>query len=118
MISIERSEKISAIRQMIKETSKRISQGFSIIIFPEGTRKKQDDPPDYKSGLVGIYKETKAKVLPVAVNSGYCWPKHTFIKKEGKIIVSFLKIIDSELEKREILENIKQTIEEETKKIR
>tara|TARA_B100000579_G_scaffold430461_1_gene443907 strand:- start:4701 stop:5399 length:699 start_codon:yes stop_codon:yes gene_type:complete len=118
MISIERSQKVSAIRQMIKETSKRINQGFSIIIFPEGTRKRQDEPPDYKSGIVGIYKEAKAKVLPVAVNSGYCWPKHTFIKREGKIIISFLKVINSELENREVLEKIKQTIEEETKKIR
>ena len=56
--------------------------------------------------------------MPVAVNSGYCWPKHTFIKREGKIIISFLKIINSELENREILERIKQAIEEETKKIR
>ena len=117
MISINRSEGINAMRKMLNEVKQRISNGYSIIIFPEGTRKKIDEPPDYKTGIAGIYKESKAEVLPVAVNSGLYWPKHTFIKKPGKIIIKFLKLIPSQLEKSEFLKKIESVIEEETNKI-
>jgi len=117
MISIDRSEGISAMRKILKETRSKILDGYSIIIFPEGTRKKPNDPPDYKSGIVGIYEETKSEILPIAVNSGYCWPKHTFVKTPGKIIIKILKIIPAKLNKVEVINKIESVIEEETNKL-
>ena len=117
MISINRNEGAKAIRKMLNEVRQNILNGYSIIIFPEGTRKKPEDPPDYKTGIAGIYKESEAEVLPVAVNSGNYWPKHTFIKKPGKIIIKFLKPIPSKLEKSEFLIKIESVIEIETNKI-
>ena len=84
MISINRKGGASTMRLMLKKAKEKSFDGFSIIIFPEGTRKKPGEKPDYKSGYVGIYNEIKKQILPVAVNSGNCWPKHTFIKKSGK----------------------------------
>ena len=80
MIAINRNQGTKAIRKMLDEVKQKILNGYSIIIFPEGTRKKPGDPPDYKSGIAGIYRESNAQDLPVAVNSGHYWPKHTFIK--------------------------------------
>jgi len=117
MIAINRTEGSKAMRKILKEVKGRIINGYSIIIFPEGTRKKTDEPPDYKTGIAGIYKESNAKVLPVAVNSGLYWPKHTFIKRPGKIIIKFLKPIPPKLEKFEFLKKIESVIEEETNKI-
>ena len=117
MIAINRTEGSKALRKMLNEAKQKISNDQSIIIFPEGTRKKPGELPDYKPGIAGIYKETKAEILPVALNSGYCWPKHTFIKKSGKIIIKFLKLIPSQLEKSEFLKKIESVIEEETNKI-
>ena len=117
MIAINRTEGSKAMRKILKEVKGRIINGYSIIIFPEGTRKKTDEPPDYKTGIAGIYKESNAKVLPVAVNSGLYWPKHTFIKRPGKIIIKFLKLIPPKLEKFEFLKKIESVIEEETNKI-
>ena len=71
MISIDRSKGTSAIRTMLNQAKSKISQGYSIIIFPEGTRKKPGENPDYKTGIAGIYKELETEVLPVAVNSGH-----------------------------------------------
>ena len=105
------------MRMMLNAVKQNILNGHSIIIFPEGTRKKTDEPPDYKSGIAGIYKESNTEVLPVAINSGLYWPKHTFIKKPGKIIIKFLKPIPSKLEKSEFLKKIESVIEEETNKI-
>ena len=117
MIAINRTEGPRAIRKMLSEVRQTITIGNSIIIFPEGTRKKPGDSPDYKTGIAGIYKESDAEVLPVALNSGYCWPKHTFIKTSGKIIISFLKPVPAQLEKSEFLKRIESVIEEETNKI-
>ena len=91
---------------MLNKVKKSIYNGNSIIIFPEGTRKLPKESPNYKSGIAGIYKESKSKVLPVAVNSGFYWPKHSFIKKPGTIKIKFLKLIDSELSKSVFLEII------------
>ena len=100
MISIDRSDGISAIRKMLKQAKSKISEGYSIIVFPEGTRKKPGDKPDYKTGFIGIYNETESEILPVAVNSGRYWPKHTFIKSPGKIIIKILKTNSSKIKKR------------------
>ena len=117
MISIDRSDGPSAIRKMLKQAKSKISEGYSIIVFPEGTRKKPGDKPDYKTGFIGIYNETESEILPVAVNSGRYWPKHIFIKNSGKIIIKILKPIPAKLKKDEVLKKIESVIEEETNKI-
>ena len=117
MISIDRSEGTIAMRKMLKQTKQKIQEGKSIIIFPEGTRKKPGENPDYKTGFIGIYNEIKSEILPVAVNSGHCWPKHTFVKKPGQIIIQILKLIPSKLDRSDILNRVKLIIEEETNKI-
>jgi 1-acyl-sn-glycerol-3-phosphate acyltransferase len=117
MISIERKGGSSTMRSMLKQTKEKASQGFSIIIFPEGTRKKPGAEPDYKSGFVGIYNKMKTPILPVAVNSGKYWPKENFIKKSGKIIIKFLPIIKPNLSRDEVLSEVQKKIEEATNKI-
>jgi 1-acyl-sn-glycerol-3-phosphate acyltransferase len=117
MISIDRNGGVSTIRKMFSQAKKKIDDGFSIIIFPEGTRKKPGDIPDYKSGFVGLYKELNIEILPVAVNSGKYWPKHSIIKKPGNIIIKFLPIIKSQLDRKTVLQEIENKIEKATNKI-
>ena len=117
MISINRSEGAASMRKILREAKSRMAAGCSIIIFPEGTRKIPGDIPDYKTGFIGIYNETESEILPIAVNSGLYWPKHTFIKTPGKIIIKILKPIPAKLKKDEVLEKIESAIEEETNKI-
>lgn len=117
MISINRSDGMSAMRKMLNQAKIKIAEGNSIIIFPEGTRKKPRDIPDYKTGFIGIYNATESEILPIAVNSGYYWPKHTFIKTPGKIIIKILKPIPAKLKKDDVLEKIKLVIEEATNEI-
>ena len=117
MISINRSEGTAAMRKMLREAKSKMAGGYSIIIFPEGTRKIPGDKPNYKTGIIGIYNKTESKILPIAVNSGKNRPKHTFIKTPGKIIIKILKPIPAKLKKDEVLEKIESVIEEETNKI-
>jgi len=117
MISIDRKGGAVTMRRMLKQTKIKMSEGFSIIIFPEGTRKKPGEKPDYKSGFVGIYKAMGTEILPIAVNSGKCWPKHTFVKNSGHIIIKILPLIPSNIDKKQILKDVEVAIEVETNKI-
>ena len=117
MISIDRKGGAVTMRRVLKQTKIKMSEGFSIIIFPEGTRKKPGDKPNYKSGFVGIYKTMNTEILPVAVNSGNCWPKHTFVKNSGHIIIKILPLISSNIDKKQILKDVEVAIEKATNKI-
>ena len=116
MVAIDRSGKAVAMRRMLTDIKNKLNEGSSIIIFPEGTRKLPGDLPDYKTGFIGIYNITNRKLLPIALNSGLCWSKHSWIKK-GEIIIQILPQIDSNLEKNQVLKIVENTIENATNKL-
>ena len=59
MVSIDRKGSSKAMRKMISDVKKKLDDGSTIIIFPEGTRKKPREKPDYKTGFIGIYNTAK-----------------------------------------------------------
>ena len=111
MISINRKGKSKALLGMLKKSKEKVLQGYSLIIFPEGTRKIPGAKPDYKPGVAGIYKEIDSDVLPVALNSGLFWPKNSFKIKPGKIIIEFLPIIKKGYDKKYFIKNLEDIIE-------
>ena len=46
MISINRSEGVKALKKMILKSKQKTEKGYSLIIFPEGTRKLPGSKPD------------------------------------------------------------------------
>ena len=52
-----------------------VRRGRQLIIFPEGTRRPVDAPPNYKSGVGQIYVDCGVPCLPVALNAGLFWPR-------------------------------------------
>ena len=102
---------------MISDVKKRLDSGSTIIIFPEGTRKKPREKADYKTGFIGIYNTAKRKLQPVALNSGLFWQKGLKVIKRGHIIIEFLPQIDIGLDKREVLNKVEKTIESATNKL-
>ena len=88
MIPIDRSSGKNAFKNMVMHGKKRLADGQWIIMFPEGTRIPVGEKGQYKSGGVRLAIQTKALIVPIAVNSGECWPKNSFIKKPGLVTVS------------------------------
>ena len=79
-----------------------------LIIFPQGTRVLPNERPPFKKGASRIYEELKIACQPVAINSGYTWPKHGKKNSNKTLIVSILKPIEAGLPKDKfikILEN-------------
>ena len=117
MVAINRKGKSSAMIKMIHEVKNKIDKGSSVIIFPEGTRKKPGEKTNYKTGFIGIYKEVKRKILPVALNSGLFWPKRPWIMREGNIIIQFLDCLPANLKREEILNIVENNIEDASNKL-
>jgi len=59
MVSIDRNGKAKTMRKMISDVKKKLDEGSTIIIFPEGTRKKPREKANYKSGLLAYTMQQK-----------------------------------------------------------
>ena len=88
------------IKKIIKNTDR------PIIIFPQATRVPPLERPQFKKGAARIYKELNIKCQPIAINSGFVWPKKGRKKSNKEITVSVLKPINPGLEKDEFIKKI------------
>ncbi|HSH63660.1 lysophospholipid acyltransferase family protein [Methyloceanibacter sp.] len=111
MIPVDRDKGAAALRRMLREAKERVADGRQIIIFPEGTRRAPGAPPDYKTGVVLLYDALKVPCVPVALNSGLVWPRRSFRRYPGTVVVEFLDPIPPGLSKAEFLKRLEAAIE-------
>jgi len=102
---------------MIQQAQRARDAHRQIIIFPEGTRKAPDDGPDYKSGVAALYKSLEIPCLPIALNSGLYWPRRSFLRHPGTIIVEILPPIDAGSPRRKFMATLETAIEDATAKL-
>ena len=92
------------IRKIINNSSR------PIIIFPQGTRVLPNENPPFKKGVGRIYEELNIYCQPVAINSGYVWPKKGKKISKKNIIISILKPINPGLDKEDFVKVLEKTI--------
>tara|TARA_B100000902_G_scaffold373243_1_gene401006 strand:+ start:6436 stop:7137 length:702 start_codon:yes stop_codon:yes gene_type:complete len=88
-----------------------------LIIFPQGTRVDPNERPSFKKGVGRIYAELKISCQPVAINSGFVWPKKGLKKPNKKITISILPAINVGIDKDEFVKNLEKKIYSELNKI-
>ncbi len=81
-----------------------------IVIFPQGTRVLPTERPEFKKGVSRIYKELNISCQPIAINSGYVWPKNGSKCSDKTITISILKPISAGLDKEEFLKILENNI--------
>ena len=81
-----------------------------LIIFPQGTRLPPKDRTPFKKGVSRIYEELKISCQPIAINSGFTWPKHGPNKIKKTLIVSILQEIEPGQNKELFLKNLQAAI--------
>ena len=84
VIPVDRAGSATALRAMLKAGNAAKAADRPIVIFPEGTRTAAGDAPELKAGLAGLYRALKLPLVPVALDSGACWPKG-FVKYPGTV---------------------------------
>jgi len=117
-ISIKRNKVTKENLGFFEEITSQIKNSDRpVIIFPQGTRVLPNERPSFKKGVARIYEELKIACQPIAINSGYVWPKKGSKQSKRTITVSILKPIEYGLNKDDFLRTIEKDIYEELNKI-
>lgn len=113
-IAINRKAGATAVTQVIDQGTQRLAEGLWILVFPEGTRVAAGETRKY--GVSGALLASRAgcKIVPVAHNAGYFWPRRGWLKKPGTIRVSIGPPIEAAgRDPRELNDEVRAWIEAE-----
>jgi len=117
-IAINRAERKRAMQRLIELGGERLKQGFSIMVYPEGTRIPVGRRGIYRLGGAVIAVQNGAKVLPVAHNAGLLWPRNSFLKFPGKVTVVIGPAMDTKgLTAEEVMRRVEDWIEGEMREL-
>lgn len=117
-IAIDRSNPRDALRQVKLQGVQRLSEGFNLLLFPEGTRMKPGERGKYARSGADIACEANVAIVPVAVNAGRYWQPGRFIKQPGEIQVIVGKPIETAgRNSRELTQEVEQWIETQMARI-
>ncbi|MBV8534559.1 MAG: 1-acyl-sn-glycerol-3-phosphate acyltransferase [Alphaproteobacteria bacterium] len=109
-IAVDRKAGAAAFRRLQRQASAALAAGRQIVLFPEGTRVAPDQRRPYQPGIAGLYSALGAPVVPVAVNSGLFWPRRSFIKRPGTVVLEILPEIPPGLRRAEFLAELELRI--------
>jgi 1-acyl-sn-glycerol-3-phosphate acyltransferase len=87
MVHIDRKQGRAAFRKVTEEGGRIMAGGVSVAMFPEGTRIPRGQAGEYKTGGTRLALATGGSVVPIAINSGRCWPRKGFVKYPGVVDV-------------------------------
>jgi 1-acyl-sn-glycerol-3-phosphate acyltransferase len=116
-IPIDRSGGMSALRRMIAAAQERLSEGRSIVIYPEGTRVAPGIKKPYHAGIASLQSALDVPVVPVALNSGLFWPRRSLALRPGRITIEILPALPGDLPRREFVQALESAIESATNRL-
>lgn len=113
-IELDRSKHGSAIARLKRAVGEKLAAGRQVVIFPEGTRRLVGAPPDYKVGVAALCANLGVPCTPVALNTGLFWPRRSFRRYPGTVVIEFLPSIAPGLGKRDFMTALQGAIEPAT----
>lgn len=114
MIPVAREANAAALRALLKAARPAVEDGRQVFIFPEGTRRQPGESGDYKPGIAALYRELGVSVVPVALNTGLCWPAKGLIRTPGTVTIRFLPAIAPGLARGAFMTRLEATIDTES----
>lgn len=93
-IAIDRTDGRAALKQIAEQGKQRLTDGLSVLIFPEGTRVASGQVGKYGIGGAWLATHANALVVPIAHNAGELWPKNALLKRPGLITLSIGPVIN------------------------
>lgn len=82
-----------------------IDRGYSILIFPEGTRSEDCSILRFHQGAFYLAEKFRVNVVPILIHGvGHVFPKSEFLLRKGRVDIKVLPSITPESEFRGILE--------------
>ncbi len=111
MVGVDRAGGASALKRMVAEARRRVAEGRSIVIFPEGTRVAPGASHPYLPGVAALYTSLGVPVVPIGLNSGLFWSRRSFLKRPGCILLEILPPIEPGLRRREFMKRLEEQVE-------
>ena len=112
-IGIDRKAGTAAVNQVLTQGKDRMERfGAWVLVFPEGTRMAPGETRRYGSSGTLLAAQEGRKIVPVAHNAGYFWPRRGLLKKPGTIRVIIGPPIEAAgRDAREVNEEVQAWIE-------
>ena len=63
-----------------------LDAGFSLIYYPEGTRRKPEELGIYKKTGAELAFQTNSIIIPIVHNAGECWYGGDFVIRPGNVV--------------------------------
>lgn len=93
-IAINRGQRASALKTVLRVGKQRLDDGISVVIYPEGTRQAPGTLGMFNTGGAMLANHAGAAVLPIVHNSGDCWPARSMKRYPGTIRVVIGPLIE------------------------
>jgi 1-acyl-sn-glycerol-3-phosphate acyltransferase len=84
-IPINRGRGSEAVKKIFSMGEELLGSGFSLIYYPEGTRRKPRDLGIYKKTGAELALQTNSEIVPIVHNAGECWYGGDFVIRPGKV---------------------------------
>ena len=87
-ITLNRSNRFSSLKKVISTGIIKIKEGYTVILFPEGTRNSPEkgiQPFANSCGLLSV--KSGAPIIPICHNSGKFWKNKKFVKSSGEVVI-------------------------------
>jgi 1-acyl-sn-glycerol-3-phosphate acyltransferase len=84
-IAINRAKGSQALKTLLRVGQERLDEGISVVIYPEGTRQAPGTMGSFNLGGAMLAARAGVEVLPMAHNSGDCWPRRSLMRFPGTI---------------------------------
>ena len=90
-----------------------LKSGYSMVIFPEGTRSKGGETHEFKAGSFKLATKPKVPIIPVTINGSYkLLEKNNYKIKADNVEVIFHPAIDVANLSKEEINNLPKTLED------
>ncbi len=88
-IAIDRSNSAGAIAKLNKEKDEKLKDGWSVLIYPEGTRTPDGYLKEFKKGAFMMAVQTGIPILPIVCNGAFkIMPKKMLAFRPGKVMLT------------------------------
>lgn len=114
-IAVDRKAGAAAMRGMVAQAEDVVADGYSIVIYPQGTRVAPGVDKPYHPGVYALYRAVNLPVVPIALDSGRLWARNGLIKRAGTVTVAILPAIPPGLDRKAFMSRLEQVIESESR---
>jgi 1-acyl-sn-glycerol-3-phosphate acyltransferase len=117
LIPVNREAGLAALSRMTARARQELARARQVVIFPEGTRRPPGAEPVYKPGIAYLYSKAEVACVPLALNSGLFWPRRSWRRIPGTILVEALDPIEPGLDRNSFSARLQSVLEEATARL-